>query len=115
MPHGNMTMIDWDKVNVLRDEVGEEDFDEVVELFLDEVEEALATLGQSDRSLEHDMHFLKGSALNLGFVAFSDLCRNAEDAASSGQADGVDVGEVIQSYHQSKKVFLSDMQMKLAG
>ena len=34
-------MIDWSRVNELRDEVGAEDFEEVVELFLEEVEEVI--------------------------------------------------------------------------
>lgn len=37
-------MIDWARVSERRDEVGEEDFDEVVELFLEEVDEAIAAL-----------------------------------------------------------------------
>ena len=32
-------MIDWNRVAALREEVGAEDFDEVVELFLQEVDE----------------------------------------------------------------------------
>jgi len=34
-------MIDWGRLNTLRDEVGEEDFEEVVDLFLDEVESVI--------------------------------------------------------------------------
>ena len=37
-------MIEWDRVAELRDEVGAEDFAEVVELFLDEVEATLARI-----------------------------------------------------------------------
>ena len=37
-------MIDWTRVSELRDEVGAEDFDEVVELFLEEVDEAIKIL-----------------------------------------------------------------------
>ena len=37
-------MIDWACVSELRDEVGVEDFDEVVELFLEEVDEAIVAL-----------------------------------------------------------------------
>ena len=37
-------MIDWARVSELRHEVGAEDFDEVVELFLEEVDEAIAAL-----------------------------------------------------------------------
>ena len=32
-------MISWERVNELRDEVGQEDFLEVVEIFLEEVDE----------------------------------------------------------------------------
>ena len=42
-------MIDWTKVAELRDEVGAQGFDEVIDLFLDEVEEALVLLGQVGR------------------------------------------------------------------
>jgi len=50
-------MIDW-----------AEDFDEVVELFLEEVDEAIVALRDlTDLSeLEPQCHFLKGSALNIG-------------------------------------------------
>ena len=59
------SMIDWDRLKELRDEVGAEDFDEVVELFLDEVEGVMDRLRDSPDvdTLEEDLHFLKGSAL----------------------------------------------------
>ena len=34
-------MIDWSRVEELRDKIGAEDFDEVVELFLSEVEDRI--------------------------------------------------------------------------
>ena len=108
-------MIDWSKVMQLRDEVGAEDFDEVVELFLDEVEDTISQLGGAGRSLEHDLHFLKGSALNLGFSTFSDLCRDGEAAAAQGQSDAVDTGAIVQAYHGSKSVFLSEADMRFAS
>ncbi|WP_322867234.1 hypothetical protein U5922_014250 [Aquicoccus sp. G2-2] len=37
-------MIDWRKVTELRDEIGEEDFAEVVDLFLAEIDEAIGQL-----------------------------------------------------------------------
>ena len=37
-------MIDWKRVSELREEVGEENFDEVIDLFLFEVEDELARL-----------------------------------------------------------------------
>lgn len=109
------TLIDWHKVNELCGEVGPEDFDEVVELFLDEVEEALESLGGADRNLEHDLHFLKGAALNLGFAQFSDVCKEGEQAAAEGAPETVDVGNIRQSYAASRAVFLSDLSDKLAS
>ena len=70
-------MIDWTRVEELKQEVGEDDFSEVVDLFLEEVEETITRLKQTPdlSQLEEDMHFLKGSALNLGFEQFSTLCQ----------------------------------------
>lgn len=111
----NMALIDWSKVGSLREEVGADSFGEVVELFLDEVEDVISKLGAQGRSPEHDLHFLKGSAMNLGFDAFSDLCRAGEAAAAAGEATTIDIGKIVDSYHQSKEAFLGDMDVKLAG
>ena len=108
-------MINWAKVLELRDEVGVEDFDEVVDLFLDEVEDTIMHLGTPCRSLEHDLHFLKGSALNLGFTEFSELCRSGESDAARGLGEDVDTGRIIACYHTSKTAFLSAAPQRLAG
>jgi len=100
-------LISWERVNELRDEVGIEDFREVVAMFLEEVEDTMVRMiAMPDLSrLEEDMHFLKGSALNLGFLQFSDLCQAGEKAAAGGQADTVDLDEIFESYAASKSVF----------
>ena len=102
-------MIDWDRVNELRDEIGAEDFAEVVEIFLEEVEEEITKLRSvTDKStLESPLHFLKGSALNLGFEAFSQLCQAGETAAATGAGDTVDIAQVLKCYDASKANFLS--------
>lgn len=107
--------IDWDKVRDLRDEIGAEDFDEVVELFLEEVEDTLSQLGAPDRSMEHDLHFLKGSALNLGFSKFSDLCRDGETACAQGNTSDVDQGTIKTTYEASKADFVASLNMRLAS
>ncbi len=110
-------MIDWSRVNELRDEVGAEDFDEVVELFLEEVEEVIGRLrtGPNRSQLEQDLHFLKGSALSLGFSAFSDLCQNGERNSAEGRAETVDVGEIVDTYDASKAMFMSELPQRLAA
>ncbi len=98
-------MIDWERVNELRDEVGTEDFKEVVELFLEEVEEVIERLrsGPDPSRLEEDFHFLKGSALNLGFAALGDICQQGEK-----RPDSVNLSDVFETYGASKKEFLSE-------
>lgn len=100
-------MINWDRVEELRDEIGAEDFAEVVELFLEEVEQVIDKLSRAPdmNTLGDDLHFLKGSALNLGFRGFSGLCQTGETAASEGKAEAVDIGEILASYAASKEVF----------
>lgn len=103
-------MIDWVRVVELRDELGAEGFAEVIELFLEEVESVLATLGQSPEHLPEKIHFLKGSALNLGFAAFSDFCRTAERLCAEGKASQVDIAAAQACYNTSKDEFLSRAQ-----
>ena len=102
-------MIDWQRVCELRDEIGAEDFADVVELFLDEVETNIAPLrGDPETSgLEALLHFLKGSALNLGFSSFSDLCQAGETSASRGQYDLIDLSAIVASYDTSRHEFLA--------
>lgn len=101
-------MIDWGQVTRLRDEVGAEDFDDIVALFIEEVEEVTARLasGQSPVSVEEDLHLLKGSALNLGFTRFSALCQSGETRAAQGEASRVDLQPILSAYAMSKAAFL---------
>lgn len=108
-------LIDWKKVGELRSDVGPDDFDMVVELFLEEVEETISQLGAESRSVESDLHFLKGSALNLGFSQFSDLCQSGESAAAAGDAACVDLDAVKTSFAASKEVFLNELPTQFQG
>lgn len=104
-------MIDWERVVELEEEVGKEDFDDVIQLFLEEVEERIPMLLEAlaPDSLETTLHFLKGSALNLGFTQFSVLCQSGETAASVGQTDAIDCNEIIECFKLSKQTFLNDV------
>jgi len=96
-------MIDWTRVNELRDEIGAADFDEVVIMFLEEADEVIARIAPADspKSLEADLHFLKGAALNLGFANFADLCQDGERRAALGEV-GLDIAAVQDCYSLSK-------------
>lgn len=104
-------MIDWDRVRDLRDELGADAFEEVVDLFLEEVETEIETLRVPDESvdLEAQLHFLKGSALNLGFTDFSALCLRGERTTASGQATMVDLAEILSCFDRSKAAFLTGL------
>ncbi len=110
-------MIDWTRVTALRDEIGADDFEEVVELFVEEVDALVARLRRDGKThaLEEDMHFLKGSALNLGFATLSELCEAGEYAAARGAGADVDLDAVLESYDASRAEFLRDLAMKLAA
>lgn len=102
-----IAMIDWNRVIELRNEIGADDFDEVAQLFLEETDEVIASIG-SDRSaqaIESALHFLKGSALNLGFRKLAALCQSGEKAAASGDYDSIDIAALIAVYEASKHAF----------
>lgn len=106
------TMIDWNRVAELRDEIGTEDFGEVVDLFLDEVEGEITELhkGCPQDRLESKLHFLKGSALNLGFTSFSDLCQTGETAAATGAFDQIDLTKTFDIFDASKAAFIKGLK-----
>lgn len=110
-------MIHWSRVNELRDEVGAEDFDEVVELFLEEVEEVIERLRHDVNlaQLEQDLHFLKGSALSLGFAAFSILCQDGERKSANGQAASVDLKAIIKGFAHSKSQFVAQLPKMISA
>ncbi|SLN57819.1 Hpt domain protein [Roseivivax jejudonensis] len=84
-------MIDWDQVLALRTEIGAEAFDEVAALFLSEVAAALDALSPDAPDLAAKLHFLKGSALDLGLRDFAALCSAGEAQAAAGaRPDGLD-------------------------
>jgi HPt (histidine-containing phosphotransfer) domain-containing protein len=99
-------MIDWSRVGELRSEVGEEAFDEVLELFLEEVDEVMARLSASPdpARLAADLHFVRGSALNLGLEQFCAICQDLEHRIAEGNA--VELDALIRCYDDSKEILL---------
>lgn len=108
-------MIDWERVDCLRREIGEADFDEVVRLFIEEVEEVAERLERtgSPRQREADLHFLKGSALNLGFTELAALCHGNERRAAAGET--IETAPVIALYLASRRAFLARLGRDVPG
>lgn len=80
--------------------------DAIIELFRD---------GQGLSDLEAHLHFLKGSALNLGFAQFADLCQAGETAAAQGRSESVDLGAIITVYDSARAVFLEQSPKRFAN
>lgn len=99
-------MIDWERVAELRSEIGADGFAEVLELFLDEVESVVMNLGKKPEKLGEELHFLKGSAWNLGFRAFGAICQDGERRCAAGNRDTVDIAAVLECYSRSKATFM---------
>lgn len=101
-------MIDWDRVAELRDEIGAESFDEVVDLFLTEADAVILRLraDADPKTLESDCHFLKGAALNLGFKTLAAQCQLRETQAATGQ-EVADFAVVYDCYQESRQALLA--------
>ncbi|WP_176250295.1 MULTISPECIES: Hpt domain-containing protein [unclassified Sulfitobacter] len=108
-------MIDWAQINTLRDDVGKEEFAEIIDIFIEEVESVFERLRTTPdlKNLGDDLHFLKGSALNLGFSTFSEQCQQGEANSAAGRADQVDIPTILSAYYESKAEFLSALPMAL--
>ncbi|RMD88825.1 MAG: Hpt domain-containing protein [Alphaproteobacteria bacterium] len=105
-------MIDWNRVQELRDEVGAEDFDDVVEVFLAEMDEIMERLGTAEEAVvsSDELHFLKGSALNLGFRALGALCADSEQALRESAVAGAPAAPLLRCYGESRAEFLASLR-----
>lgn len=100
-------MIDWGRVETLFEEIGGEDFHEVVQIFLEESDSVIARLESAPdpARYEEDLHFLKGSALNLGFSDLAALCQVGERQAAAGSAEHIEIGPILRCYRDSVEAF----------
>ena len=108
--------IDWPRVFELRDEIGRAEFEEVVALFLSETEAMVDRLaGAAPETLEHDLHALKGAALNLGFARLATLCAAGERMAAEGRGAEVAVAQVLRTFFRSRLALLDGLARDEAG
>jgi HPt (histidine-containing phosphotransfer) domain-containing protein len=104
-------MIDWKRVEELRTEIGADGFAEVAEMFLEEAEAAVQTLvaGPRPEEVEGQLHFLKGSALNLGLSDLAAICQSGERKAATGFAAEIDTAAVAAVYRASREALLGGL------
>lgn len=95
-------MLDRLRISELRDEVGQDNLADVVKLFCEEVEETLDRLLSSSALVTpDDLHFLKGSALNIGMSGLGNLCQDAERALRNNLEENPDLGRIAAVYRDS--------------
>lgn len=101
-------MIDWDRLNGLRADIGEEDFADIAFIFVAEITEYLDRLTANPASATAgDFHFLRGSAANIGFAAMVEACRSAEAACNAGTPP--DIAAVADTFTASLTAISHDI------
>ena len=97
-------MISIERLQELRSEVGEEDFAEIVDLFVAESDRIVDQLRMVRDPAEAEalLHALKGSALNLGFDDLARLCREGRGQAAGSAEWPALFGHMLGVYAQSK-------------
>lgn len=96
-------MLNATRIDELKQEVGEDDFAEVVSIFCEEVEDVLAELPTTSAgAMGEKLHFLKGSALNIGMDDVAELCRREEEHLRLSPAAVADIASIKAAYLASK-------------
>ena len=110
-------MIDWKRVRELQAEIGPDGFAEVADMFLEEADQAVQTLrqGLAADAVEAQLHFLKGSALNLGLSDLAALCQEGERMAAAGQGADVDLARVAEVYQRSRAQLMGGLAQGTAA
>jgi HPt (histidine-containing phosphotransfer) domain-containing protein len=108
-------MIDWTRVTDLHAEIGDDGFNEIIDMFLMEMNNIVAQLqdGSNPQRIEVNLHALRGGLLNLGFTHVSALCQQGEVMAAKGFADQVDTASIVQGYDASCNLLLSELTQRV--
>lgn len=103
-------MVSWKRIDELRAEIGDEDFEEILTMFLSEVEESLGRMGNpiGIELLQEELHALRGAALNVGMQKVAMLCGDAEDAIKHGRQTAPDLAPVTEAFQASRKILFEN-------
>lgn len=111
-----MTEFDDARLAELLEIFGKEDFALVVEAFLEEAGRAVATLADMigsgpDPVREAQMHYLVGSARNLGAASFGDLCRHYQLSRAAFTDD--DYAVLTRAFRETSEAFGRKLQEQI--
>ncbi len=103
---GSLPLVDRARLEELVADIGEEALPEIVEMFVAEVEESLAALRREERQeagrIAAEAHFIKGSALNLGFAALAEVCGKIERLAATAPETPVVTARIVTLFERSR-------------
>ncbi len=109
-----MSHLDYEALNTLKD-VMEDDFELLIETFIQDSNERLQKLQAIINSANSDLirrsaHSFKGSSSNIGAMTLSGLCATMEKKAMAGNFEDMEVDlRAIESEFQQVEALLRDM------
>jgi HPt (histidine-containing phosphotransfer) domain-containing protein len=97
-------MINWQRISELEADIGEDEVDEVLSLFLEEMDEVVEIFASASATIDlpAQLHLLKGMAWNVGFVDVGDVCVLAEQSVSDEKRFGI-VGTINAIYAKERQ------------
>ena len=92
-------MLDLDQLETLQAEIGADGYAEVADLLVCEIADGITALGTqpTGADLSAQFHYLKGSALNLGFRDFAALCAQGEQGEQGLPVDTAALQQVFDA------------------
>lgn len=93
-------MIDTTRVSELKREFGDDGFEEVLAIFVEETGPVVDRLSRGDSTdPAADLHFVRGSAENMGMNRLTEICRHGEAEVAQGKVP--DLSEIRRSFDGS--------------
>jgi HPt (histidine-containing phosphotransfer) domain-containing protein len=103
-------IIDIDVLNELK-EIMEDDFDELISIFISDGQVQIDNLKKAIDSSNVDdarriAHTLKGSSANLGVLDLSETCKQLEHKAAEGSLENANelLEKIISFFNETKKI-----------
>ena len=109
-------LINWSRIEALKEDVGREDVKEVIDLFINEIQQVIDKIPaqMEAENIADDLHFLKGSALSLGFQELSCVCQTGYEAFSKTPRGAFEIDNVRACFETSKAEFDAKLDGALA-
>lgn len=109
--------LDYNVLNVLQ-EVMEDEYPTLLEVFLKDSEQRVLQLRKSFEALDTQelsliAHSFKGSSSNMGALLLSDLCRELEARTRRQELAGVEelVGKISSEFQTVRRLFDAELQL----